>query len=314
MVSCSATALAFLSAAWSAVYTAVLGARAVEGAPSPGGVPFFPDGWVPVVPAAVATAVCLLMGMSTTRAPAPRVRWPLIVLGWAAGVSMIAYCLLFWIDLTMLVMLPFGVDAGDHLAGLPLRGAGVVAGALTLWCTRTELRRVRSACERCGRVHGRSPERRTAPSPWWAYTGAYLAIAGLVARLAPALVYRPTFDGPGGTGFRVFVGLMLLAGTVLPLALAHRWGRVWPGWTPWAGRAVPRWLVLGPGVFMGAGLCAYFGVGGISAMAVGATPAGPVTVLEIGGYTVWGVGLLVASASYQRLTRPECRGAPIPVA
>lgn len=63
---------------------------------------------------------------------------------------------------------------------------------------------------------------------------------------------------------------------------------------------------------MGVRLCAYFGVGGITAMVVGATPT--TALLEIGGYTVWGAGLLVASASYQRLTRPECRGAPIPVA
>jgi hypothetical protein len=263
---------------------------------------------VPVIPAALSAVVCLLTGLRATRGRPPRWRWLLAGLGWAAGASMIAYCLLFWIDLTMIAMLPFGVDSRDHLAGLPLRSAGVAAGGLTLWCAATELRRVRSACERCGRIHGVSPERRTEPSPWWAYAGAYLAVAGLAARLSPAIVEGLNLDGPGGPGFTIFFSLMILAGTLLPLALAHPWGRVWPSWSPWARQFVPRWLVLGPGVFMGAGLSAYFGVGGMSAMAVGATPAGPGALMEIGGYTVWGVGLLVASTSYYRLTRPECRG------
>lgn len=79
---------------------------------------------------------------------------------------------------------------------------------------------------------------------------------------------------------------MITAGTVLPLALAHRWGRVWPSWIrSWAGRDVPHWLVLGPGVFMGVGLCAYFGVGG-------------------------SLALLVVSTSYYRLTKPSCPVAP----
>ena len=58
-----------------------------------------------------------------------------------------------------------------------------------------------------------------------------------------------------------------LAGTLLPLALAHRWGRIWPAWTgPLRGRAVPRWLVLGPGLFIGASLTAYFGIAGMTAL------------------------------------------------
>ncbi|NMH77196.1 hypothetical protein [Pseudonocardia xinjiangensis] len=269
---------------------------------------FFPAGWVTVLPAALSAAFCLATGLGATRRWPPRWRRLLAWLGWAAGASMIAYCLLFWIDLTMIFMLPFGVDSRDQLVGLPLRSAGVAAGALTLWCAATELRHVRSACDRCGRVHGLSPERRTEPSPWWAYAGAYVAVAGLAARLSPALVEGLNLDGPGGAGFTIFFGLMVLAGTLLPLALAHLWGRVWPNWSPWAGQFVPRWLVLGPGVFMGVGLSAYFGVGGMTAMAVGATPAGLGAVLEIGGYTLWGAGLLVASTSYYRLTRPECQG------
>jgi hypothetical protein len=83
----------------------------------------------------------------------------------------------------------------------------VFGGVLTLCCARVEFRRVRSVCERCGRTHGRSPQRRTDPSPWWAYAGAYLAVAGLVARLGPVVPQVRTgqwsLDGPGGVGFKI---------------------------------------------------------------------------------------------------------------
>lgn len=57
---------------------------------------------------------------------------------------------------------------------------------------------------------------------------------------------------------------------------------------------------------MGAGLCAYFGVGGMIAAVVGLTPGDPVEMVEIGGYTLWGLALLVVSTSYYRLTKPPC--------
>ncbi|GAA3381902.1 hypothetical protein GCM10020369_01670 [Cryptosporangium minutisporangium] len=66
--------------------------------------------------------------------------------------------------------------------------------------------------------------------------------------------------------------LMSLAGTLLPLALAHRWGRLWPAWfLPLRGRAVPRWLVLGTGLFVGGSLTAYFGVVGMTRVLRGFT-------------------------------------------
>lgn len=299
--------LALLPAAWCGGYAAVLAWWAFSGRPSFSGVGFFPGGWAPVVPAVLAAGVCLLIASGATRAWPRRGRRLLVGAGWAAGAALIAYCLLLWIDLTMVLMLPFGVDSRGHLADTPLRAAGVVAAALALRSVQGEFRRVRSACPQCGRRHGRSPERRTDPSPWWACAGAHLAVVGLVVRLSPALVEGLPLDGPGGAGFRIFLGLMVLAGTVLPWALVHPWGRVWPTWTPWAGRPVPRWLVLGPGVFMGVGLGAYFGVGGTIALAVGATPTDAGALLMIGGYTLWGLGLLVGSISYHRLTKAECR-------
>ncbi|MCO1597057.1 hypothetical protein M8C17_18030 [Micromonospora sp. RHAY321] len=109
--------------------------------------------------------------------------------------------------------------------------------------------------------------------------------------------------------------MMLLAGTLLPLALVHRWGRIWPGWVlPLAGRRVPRWLVAGPGFFVGAGLTTYFGIGGMTAWATGNNVSGATWFLAVvlPAYTLWGLGLLVAATSYLSLTRPECARASAP--
>lgn len=278
-----------MAAAWCSLYCAVHVWWALAGEPAftGRGESFFPGGWVPVVPAAVAGSVCLAWAASARSRPRL-----LIGLGWVAGLAMMAYCFLFWVGLAMILMLPFGVPmTGGEFAVLLVRAVGVSGGFLTLWCGRAEFRRVRAACDRCGRVHGRSPERRTEPSPWWAYAAAYLTVAGLVARLVPAvsewISTQTVADGPGGVGFKLFVLLLILSGSLLPLALAHRWGRIWPAWVlPWAGKDVPRWVVLGPGIFMGLGLTLYFGLAGMTAMAIGRTPSDTEAVLSIGGYTI----------------------------
>jgi hypothetical protein len=47
----------------------------------------------------------------------------------------------------------------------------------------------------------------------------------------------------------------VLGGTLLPLALVHSWGLIWPRWIPApAGRRFPRWLVLGPAIGISGGL------------------------------------------------------------
>ncbi|WP_232662450.1 hypothetical protein [Pseudonocardia sp. TRM90224] len=296
---------------WAAAYTAVHAWWAVAGTPAFGasGVPFLPDGWAPAIAGAAATAACVLTGPRSGHNRTVPARWAVVAVGWTAGAALIVHSLLFWIGITMVLMTPFGLPmTSDDVAAVGMRAAGSGAGALTLWAMRAEFRRARSACDRCGRVHGRSPDRRSEPAPWWAYLAGYLAVAGLVTRLTPAfLLDGGITQGPGGAGFTLFVCLLITAGTVLPLALVHRWGRIWPSWVvPLAGRDVPRWLVLGPGVFMGAGLCAYFGGGGVIAMLTGATSTGAVIAVEIGGYVAWGVALLVASLSYHRATKPPC--------
>ncbi|MEV4621106.1 hypothetical protein AB0J74_20650 [Asanoa sp. NPDC049573] len=217
----------------------------------------------------------------------------------------------------MLASVLFGDAAADDVTRLLATGAGAVGGVLCLIVAARERRVAARPCGSCGRTHGRSPEHRGERSPGWAYAGAYLAVGGYLARMTvwldqvvagtwPSAATRA--NGISVTAMVIFLGLMSLAGTLLPLTLAHRWGRVWPAWLgPLAGRPVPRWLVLGAGLFMGASLTAYFGIAGMSAWIHGDIDGQfwPL-LLELGGYTLWGIGLLVASASYFRLTRPPC--------
>ncbi|MFI6262937.1 hypothetical protein [Micromonospora sp. NPDC051006] len=116
-----------------------------------------------------------------------------------------------------------------------------------------------------------------------------------------------TSPGASAPFLLTFVALMVLAGTLLPLALVHRWGRIWPSWVgPLAARPVPRWLVLVPALFLGAGLTSYFGIGGGTAVATGMIAPDWFLVVALATYTLWGVGLLVSASSYLALTRPEC--------
>jgi hypothetical protein len=271
--------------------------------------PFSPGRWVAVTLAFVATAVCSVIAAGIGRHWAAPARWTLVALAWVAGAGLIVYSYMLAISLASML---FGQV--DHWGSLFIRAAGAAAGALTLAWAVAEQRRVRRACAHCARVHGRSPERRTDPTPRWAYLAAYVAIAGCAARVAALVLdsiaaHKPPFAL--GSPFAIFVALLILAGTLLPLALVHRFGRIWPGWLlPLAGRGVPRWLVLGPALFVGAGLTGYFGVAGMTAWFLGKGNLAQAPVwkvsMEMFGYTLWGVGLLVAAMSYYSLTRPPC--------
>lgn len=213
------------------------------------------------------------------------------------GVGMVVYCMLFWVGLAMALSGPFGVPRTGPEVGLPtVRGAGVIGGTLALSVTLAEL--------------GRTPHHRerTANTPWWGLAGGYLVLVDTGVRTVPYLPSVLDTWSRENSGFRLFVVLLFASGTVLPMALVHRWRRIWPRWTgPLAGGSVPRWLILGPGPFMGAGLVAYFGLGGFGAVVAGLRPADFPAVVVINGYTAWGLGLLVASVSYARLTSTPVR-------
>ncbi len=272
--------------------------------------PFSPGRWVAVTLAFMAAAVCSLIAAGTARHWAAPARWTLVALAWVAGAGLIIYS--YAVAISLATML-FGQV--DHWGSLLTRAAGATAGALTLACAVAEQRRVRRACVLCARVHGRSPERRTDPTPRWAYLAAYVAVGGCAARVTALVLDSLTTDKPLpfalGSPFAIFVALMIVAGTLLPLALVHRFGRIWPRWVvPLAGRDVPRWLVLGPALLVGAGMVGYFGVAGMTAWILGKGNLAQAPVwkvsMEMFGYTLWGLGLLAAAMSYYGLTRRDC--------
>lgn len=267
--------------------------------------------WTPVAFAALAIVVAAAIALLRSRGAATT--WTLAVAGAVAAAGLIATSFLLALNISGLL---FGFGLTEP-SGMVVRAVGVCAGVLMLLTAVTEFRRARQSCPHCGRVHGRSAERRTDPTPWWAYVAGYAAVAGCLSRFTaqaitgfPGQEERVMFT-PIVNQFTVFVVLMFIAGTLLPLALVHRWGRIWPRWVlPFAGRDVPRWLVLITAFVMGAGLTAYFGLGGIPIMLADGVGEYPVWwgFAVIGGYTVWGLGLLVASVSYFALTKPSCDG------
>ena len=92
---------------------------------------------------------------------------------------------------------------------------------------------------------------------------AYAATAGCLLRLAAQLAVgfgdMPLAEDASMAAFEVG---FLLAGVLLPLALVHSWGRIWPGWVPLlAGRRIPRAVLLLPAAVFSVGLIVYFGVG-----------------------------------------------------
>ncbi|MGK5740800.1 hypothetical protein [Micromonospora sp. URMC 103] len=183
---------------------------------------------------------------------------------------------------------------------------GCVSGAILLGlATARYQRRTRGECPDCCRT-GRPGLRRSAPARWARWV-AYAAVAGLVTRFAAQFVVG--FDGL--TQDASLIGLevgLVLAGVLLPLALVHRWGEIWPGWVPLlAGRRIPRLLLLVPGFGLGAGIVGYFGMG-IVQVASGSVSQFSDTFLWVAmsAYCVLGFGLLAASSDYHLRTRSAC--------
>ncbi|SBV27081.1 hypothetical protein GA0070620_2585 [Micromonospora krabiensis] len=310
---------------WQAIYALVHLWWAAAGTPRSLADSYFPSGWLPMVIGVAAFAGCGAVAAGARRQLDSTARYAIAVLTAAAGVAMCVYSFLFPV---MVASVLFEDVTTETVVRLLVSGGGAAGG---VFCLVLAARERRAAAAPRGPVRGGPPADRSRSSPGWARGGAYLAVAGYLARMVvwleeatagtwPSAASRD--NGTSTTALAVFLGLMSLAGTLLPLALVHRWGRLWPAGTgPLRGRAVPRWSVLGPGLFIGASLTAYFGIVGLSAWIRGDIRGPfPRLLMELGGYTLWGVGLLVACASYSALTRPapsravNARAVAVPVA
>jgi hypothetical protein len=293
---------------WALVYGAVRVWWAVNGAPSFGrlGTDLIVfNGW----PAIGLCAAAAVVALALRTAPWT---WPLLLAGWGVCAALLASCALLLLDVVG------GVFRGSGVPFIPAafasRAACFVGAILVGSAAVAYRRRWRSACLFCGQTGVRVW---MAQPPRWAWWAAYAAMAGWAVRLGAqaAVGFGSLLRAPGALW--AFEACFVLAGTVLPLALVHSWGRVFPGWVPLLGRRrVPRWLLLGPGFGIGGALTVYFGVSIVGFAVATLTgywnrnaPPLPLAFFWVAmpAYLVWGLGLWAAAIAYYRVSRPTCR-------
>jgi len=133
-------------------------------------------------------------------------------------------------------------------------------GALWAAAGLAHVRRVRDACDHCGRSQpGTSTAAATLRWGRWAtYAAAALALPYPIVRIAwglgvPLGVPPGWLDGLtlldriGGS----LLGGLAVGGAILTLGLLQRWGEVFPGWIPWLReRRVPIWLAVVPATWV----------------------------------------------------------------
>jgi len=293
---------------WALVYGAVRVWWAVNGAPPFGrlGTDLIVfTGWPAIGLCAAAAAVALALRSAPWM-------WPLLAAGWGVCAALSASCAPLLLDVVG------GLFRGSGVQFVPaafMSRAACFIGAILVGAAAVAYRRRwRSACLFCGQTGVRA---RTAQPPRWAWWAAYSALGGWAVRLGAqtAVGFGSLLRARGA--FWAFEACFVLAGTALPLALVHSWGRVFPRWAPLlGGRKAPRWLLLGPAFAIGGALTVYFSVS-IVAFAVAtltgtwersATPL-PLAFFWVAmpAYLVWGLGLGAAAIAYYRVTRPTCR-------
>ena len=259
-------------------------------------------GWSGVALCALAATLSAAM---LRRRLGPRTALPLLVASLAVSVALVAASALLLLDLIGAI---FFMTGDFHARGAASRAACLGTAALLALATRSFRRRAGIELP-VGAIVG---EPKTEP-------GLYAKIAACLTRIgAQAVVGFVTPPQYAGIGAILFQLCFVLAGTLLPMALVHDWGRIWPRWViGLAGRRVPRWAVLGPGIAIGALTVVYFGI--ILAQMVFERlhgrnpfpPDGDMTLPEsffwvaVPAYVTWGVALAVAALSYHRRTSPR---------
>ena len=265
-------------------------------------------GWWPVALCVAAAVVVLAL----RNAPWSR---PLAVAAWCVAGALFAASAVLLLDVVGIILPGIGVtvDLGAFVSRVACFAGGFLVAATAL----SYQRHWRGACLACGSSGAPLPSALRTGSPRWAWLAAWAAVAGCVVRLAAQLAvgFGSELLNSGATVVLFETGF-LLAGTVLPLALVYPWGRLFPHWVPLlAGRNVPRWLVLGPGLVLGVGMTAYFGVSLVKIAVETFTGtwepgAGSESLwfmwVAVPAYLTWGLGLAVAALAYLRVTRPPC--------
>ncbi|MFE3450506.1 hypothetical protein ACFXJ8_16385 [Nonomuraea sp. NPDC059194] len=229
-------------------------------------------------------------------------RLPLVLAAYALGVALVAASAVLLLDVVGGILPGLGIprDLPAFLSRAGCASVGLLAAATGLsW-----QRRRTAGCLRCVGVP------RLDATPRWGYVAAYAAVAGCLVRIVAQLTMGVDIPYAASPSLLIFEFGFLLAGVLLPHALVHGWGKVWPRWVvPLAGRRVPRWLVMGPGFAISAAMLAYFGTG-VTQMVretVDGTLQEPAFMwVAVPAYVVWGLGLAVASVSYYLITRPAC--------
>lgn len=291
---------------WALGYGAVRTFWALHGAPSP--PPVDSDlvvftGWSAVALCAAAALVVVAL---------ERASWlPLLaVAAWGVILALAAAGAVLLLDVVGLLLPGIGVTVSPVAFA---SRAVCFAGALLVGTVVLSYQRHwRGACLACGST---ADTIRPMRPPRWAWVAAWAAVAGWLVRvLAQVAVGFGDLADAVGTLLLFEAGFML-AGTVLPLALVYRWGRVFPRWLPLlAGRRVPRWLVLGPALGLGTGMSAYFGFTMVTVVVDTLTGANPgdgslplwFYWVAVPGYLMWGLGLGAAALAFRARTRPVC--------
>ncbi|HEY3411148.1 MAG TPA: hypothetical protein VGK53_23525 [Propionicimonas sp.] len=296
---------------WALGYGAFRISSSLAGATAPPGsrpdLLAFPGWWSVALCGAAALVVLGLRNAGWSRL------WA--IAGWLVASSLVAASALLLLDVVAIILPGMGVNV--DLAAFASRAACLACGLLVGATTVSYQRHWRGACPACGRM-----SQEWAPTlgatPWWARVAAGAAIAGWLARLLAQLAVGVGDELlRGNASVVLFETGFMLAGTVLPLALVSRWGRIVPAWLPvLAGRRVPRWLVLAPGLALGVGMSTYFGftlvmIAGQTLAGTWQDSGGPLPLwffwIAVPAYLVWGLGLGVAALAYRYSTHPRCR-------
>jgi len=151
-----------------------------------------------------------------------------------------------------------------------------------------------------------------------AYVSAAAATIGFLPLHATWALGIPLFADPdrfdawysdGGGAYLWTLCALAVLPAVLALALVRPWGLVFPRWTPfWAGRRVPRMLLIAPGYALTGLLGAYMLYAMVLIPLLWNEPGGvfsPWTGLfGVAQFAFWVVGLGIATRSYARRTAP----------